>query len=148
VAAENRNRGVTVVGELLTHLWQNIIGRGSGPMSLRLLLQPMAAAFFAIRSGLRDAREGRTPYGWTVISAKESRGGLLREGWKDVGKVFVVATILDGVYQFIVFHRVYVLGAAIIAATLALIPYMLIRGLANRIARARYRSAKPNHGEI
>jgi len=49
------------VVEFLIRLWQNIIGRASGPMVLRLLLQPTAAAFFAIRSGLQDAKEGRTP---------------------------------------------------------------------------------------
>lgn len=122
------------VGELLAHLWQNIIGRASGPLALRLLLQPAAAALFAIRAGLRDAREGNTPYGWTVISRGTHRAHLIREGWGDVGKVFIIASILDGVYQLLVFHRVSFLGAMIIAAKLALIPYFLVRGLANRIA--------------
>lgn len=125
------------MAEPLSHLWGNIVGRTSGPLKLRLLLQPAAAVFFAIRSGLRDAREGRTPYGWTVVSASERRGFLLREGWKDVGKVFLIATVLDGIYQYIVFQRIYIVGAAIIAAVLALIPYFLLRGVVNRIARLR-----------
>ena len=125
------------MGDSLSHLWENIIGRTSGPLKLRLLLQPAAAVFFAIRSGLRDAREGRAPYGWTVVSSSARRGPLLREGWKDVGKVFLIATILDGIYQLIVFHRVYIAGAAIIAAVLALIPYFLLRGVVNRIASLR-----------
>jgi hypothetical protein len=128
------------VGEFLAQLWQNIIGRASGPMSLRLFLQPSVAAFFAIRAGLRDARKGRRPYGWTLIFVAHGRHDLLREGWGDVGKVFIIATILDGIYQLMVFHRLYVLGAMLIAAKLALIPYLLIRGLANRIASLRYRS--------
>jgi hypothetical protein len=54
------------MGESLAQLWENLIGRASGPMNLRLLLQPAVAAFFGIRAGLRDAREGRKPYGWTL----------------------------------------------------------------------------------
>jgi hypothetical protein len=65
------------------------------------------------------------------------------EGWYHVGKVFVVATVLDGIYQFIVFHRVYITGAV----TIALIPYFLLRGLVNRIASQRFRSPGPGRGE-
>jgi hypothetical protein len=133
--------------EFFTQLWQNLIGRTSGPMALRLLLQPAAAAFFAIRSGVKDAKEGRTPYGWTVVSVGASRGYLLREGWKDVGKVFIVASILDGIYQLIVFHRLNIAGAMMIAATLAFIPYLLLRGLVNRLARPPFRSPTPGCGE-
>jgi hypothetical protein len=128
------------VGESLAHLWENLIGRTSGPMKLRLFLQPAITAFFAIRSGLSDARENRKPYGWAVVSAPEHRGRLLREAWDHIGKVFLVATVLDGIYQFIVFHRVYLTGAVMVAVTLTVIPYLLLRGLVNRIASQRYRS--------
>lgn len=37
------------------------IDRVSGPMKFRLVLQPMMAALFAIRSGLADARAGKPP---------------------------------------------------------------------------------------
>jgi hypothetical protein len=33
----------------------------------------------------------------------DHRKDLLREGWKNVGKVFVVAVALDAICQFIVF---------------------------------------------
>lgn len=134
------------MGELIGHLWENIIGRARGPLALRLILQPAVAAFFAIRAGLRDAREGRTPYGWTLISVGTHRSKLMREGWEDVGKVFIIASILDGIYQLIVFHRVYILGAVIIAAKLALIPYFLLRGLTNRIASTRTRGPGQDRG--
>jgi hypothetical protein len=125
-----------------TQLWNYIIGRATGPMSFRVLLQPSIAAFFAIRSGVRDARKGHKPYNWALIYGRRDRGHLLREGWRDVGKLFIVATILDGIYQVIVFHRLNVLSAAVIAAKLALIPYMLFRGLANRIASLCFRSPR------
>ena len=66
-----------------------------------------------------------------------SRERLLKETWDHVGKVFVIASILDGIYQYIVFHRVYVTGVIIMAVTLALIPYVVCRGFVNRIATLR-----------
>jgi hypothetical protein len=37
------------------------------------------------------------------------RPELLRQGWKDVGKVFILAVVLDSIYQLIVHRGVYVL---------------------------------------
>ena len=52
-----------------------------------------------------------------------------------MGKVFVLATILDVVYQLIVHRGVYILELLITAVTLAIIPYVLVRGPVNRIAK-------------
>lgn len=125
------------MGESFAQLWENLIGRTTGPLHLRLLLQPAVAAFFGIRAGLKDAREGRTPYGWAILSEPMSRGRRLQEGWDHVGKVFLIAMVFDGIYQFMVFHRVYVTGVVIIAFTLAVIPYLVFRGFVNRIASLR-----------
>jgi hypothetical protein len=131
--------------ESLAQLWDNFIGRGSGPMKLRLFLQPSITAFFAIRAGLNDARENRRPYAWKFLSAPEHRGPLLREAWDHIGKIFLVATVLDGIYQFIVFHRVYLTGAITVAVILTVVPYLLLRGLVNRIAslRASHKNQTP-----
>jgi hypothetical protein len=59
----------------------------------------------------------------------------LREGWKDVGKVFLLAAILDGIYQLIVHRGVYILELLITALVLAVIPYVLFRGPISRIAK-------------
>jgi hypothetical protein len=64
-------------------------------------------------------------------------GDMLRDGWKAVGKVFVIAVIIDLVYQLIVFRWFYPGEALLVAAILALIPYLLIRGPVNRIARCK-----------
>jgi hypothetical protein len=133
------------MGDSLAQLWDNFLGRYTGPMNLRLLLQPAIAAFFGIRAGLRDAREGRKPYLWTLVTRSESRQSLLKEAWDQVGKVLVIASILDGIYQYIVFHRVNIAGVIIMAFTLAVIPYVLFRGPVNRIAtlRAGHKAAGP-----
>ncbi len=95
----------------------------------------MVAAIFAIRAGLRDARENRPAYLWSIFTNPATRRDLLREGLADVGRVFVVAVILDLTYELFVYRWVYPGQALIVAAVLAFIPYLLIRGPVNRIAR-------------
>jgi hypothetical protein len=67
---------------------------------------------------------------------------MLRDGWKSVGKVFVIAIIIDLVYQLIVFRWFYPLEALIVAAILAFIPYLLIRGPVNRLMRRHTKGGK------
>ena len=55
------------------------------------------AVILAIHAGLRDARAGRRPYFWAVLMDLDHRKDLLREGWKDVCKVFAVAVALDAI---------------------------------------------------
>jgi hypothetical protein len=101
------------------------------------------AAFFAIRAGLKDARTGRPAYFWTILTRPDERRALLHDGWKDVMKVFLLALVLDLVYQVIVFRWLYPLEMLIVAVLLACFPYLLIRGPANRIAAALRRHRRP-----
>jgi hypothetical protein len=112
----------------------NLIGRLHGPLTFRLLLQPTMAAILAIRAGLQDARNGRPAYGWALFQDAAARRHLLHEGWRAVTMVFTVAIIIDMLYQLIVFHWVYPGEAVVVAAILAFVPYVVIRGPANRIA--------------
>ena len=112
--------------------WDMLAGRTTGPLTLRLILQPTMAAILGIRAGLQDAKAGRTPYLWTIIKAKSLRKDLLREGWKDVRKVALMAFLIDAVYQVIVFHWIYVIQAAVVAIVLAILPYIIVRGLTTR----------------
>jgi hypothetical protein len=61
----------------------------------------------------------------------------MHDGWKDVCKVFIVATILDSVYQLRVHHGVYLLELVLTATVLAIVPYLLVRGPVSRVARRR-----------
>jgi hypothetical protein len=124
-----------VMNEILARLWQNLYGRVAGPMNLRLIIQPAVATILAIRGGLRDARQDRPPFFWAVLWNPAHRRELLRQGWKDVGKVFVLAVILDVVYQLVVHRGVYTLELLITAVILAIVPYILVRGLTSRIAK-------------
>jgi hypothetical protein len=106
-------------------------------MTFRLILQPIMATIFAVRSGLRDAREGKPPYFWALFTHPEERRQLLRDGWKSVGRIFILAIIIDAVYQFLVFRWFYPGEALIVAFVLAIVPYVMIRGPVNRIAQRK-----------
>jgi len=125
--------------EILARIWENLGGRIGGPMKLRLLIQPLMVSVFAIRAGLKDARAGRPPFFWTVLSDAQSRSELLRAGWKDIAKVFTMAVVMDVVYQLIVERWVYPTESLIVAVVLAIIPYLLLRGPVTRIASATMR---------
>jgi len=130
--------GDSQMDEVFNRVWENLIGRSAGPLNFRLLIQPMVATLIAIRAGLKDAREGRPAFLWAALSNPGYRPELLRQGWKDVGKVFILAMVLDSIYQLIVHRGVYVLELLITATVLALVPYVLIRGPVNRITRSKH----------
>ena len=123
--------------DLLTRIFENLIDRVSGPMKFRLILQPLMAIIFAVRSGLKDAKGGRPAYFWALFTDSAHRRDMLRDGWKSVGRVFILAIVIDVIYQLIVFRWVYPVEALLVAAILAFIPYLLIRGPVNRIARRK-----------
>ena len=121
--------------EIWTRFADNLASRVTGPMKFRLILQPAMAAFFAIRSGLADARAGKPPYFWALVWDPAQRADMIRDGWKSVGRVFILALALDVVYQIIVLRFVYVGEAVIVAFILAIVPYLILRGLVTRLAR-------------
>jgi hypothetical protein len=123
------------VDEFFSWLSNQLVGRIDGPMKFRLLLQPAVAVFFAIRDGLNDARCGSVPYFWAIFTEPSRRMDLIRDGWKAVAKVFFFTTVMDLVYQYLVLGWMYPLAALSIAFILAFVPYLLIRGPVNRIAR-------------
>ena len=113
---------------LFLRVWVNLVGRVEGPMKFRLFLQPAMAIFFAIRSGLKDAREGKPAYFWTLFTDPRERSLALKDGWKSIGKVFILAIVLDVVYQLIELRWVYPGEAVLVAIILAIVPYLLVRG--------------------
>lgn len=114
---------------------EGLMARIDGPMSLRMVVQPLVAVFFAIRDGRRDAKEGRSPYFWALFAEHGNRRQLLKSGWQSIGKVFIFAIVLDTVFQFLVFHVYRPLGALLAGIILAIIPYLLLRGPINRLMR-------------
>ena len=126
--------------ELIIRGWEGLVDRVGGPMTFRLILQPMMATLLAVRAGVKDAREGRPPYLWTLLTDPNQRVDLLREGWRSIARVFVLAVVMDVIYEWVVGRWFYPLETLIVAIVLAVLPYLLLRGPINRLVR-RWRRA-------
>jgi hypothetical protein len=126
--------------ELIARAWEGLMARIGGPMTFRLILQPLMATLLAVRAGLKDAREGRPPYFWTLVTDSAQRLDLLREGWRSIARVFILAVVMDLIYEWLVGRRFYPLETLIVAIVLAVLPYLLLRGPVNRFARRLWRS--------
>lgn len=123
--------------DVFTRFLEHLVGRADldAPMKFRLILQPVMAAIVAVRSGLKDAKSGKPPYFWALFTNAAHRAEMLRDGWKSIGRVFILGIVMDVIYQIIVFRRFYPVEALLVAAALAIVPYLLIRGPVTRIAR-------------
>jgi hypothetical protein len=119
--------------EYLARVWEQLAGRLEGPFAFRFVLQPLMATILAIRAGVADAQDHRTPYLWSVLSDPGERPQLIRDGFKDVTRVFVFGIVMDVLYQLIVFRWVYPLQSLLVASVLAIVPYVLIRGPVTRL---------------
>lgn len=119
--------------DILARVFENLADRVTGPMKFRLVLQPLMAIIFAIKDGIKDAQGGKPAYFWALFTDPEHRRDMLQNGWKSVGKVFVIALILDGVYQYIELSWFYPGEALLVAICLAIIPYLVLRGPVNRL---------------
>jgi hypothetical protein len=121
--------------------WQrvihNLFARLDGPLHFRLIVQPLMASTFAVIDGLRDAKMGKPAYFWAMLSNPGHRMELVKSGWKRLGKIFILAVILDVVYQIKVNHWIYPGETLIVATVLAIVPYLILRGPINRLAQLR-----------
>jgi hypothetical protein len=93
------------------------------------------AVLAALHDGVRDARLGRSPYFWTVLSDPAKRGGRLREGLISTARIILLGFGMDGLYQWIVLKTFYPGEMVIVAILLAFVPYLLLRGPICRAAR-------------
>lgn len=127
--------GVSV--ENVRRVVRNVLERPFGPMTFRFVLQPVMAAIAAWRDGREDARTGRSPYLWAMLTRPESLGGRLREGLISTGRVIILGLVMDVIYQALVFDTFHPVEAVLIALLLAFVPYLLLRGPFARLARWR-----------
>jgi hypothetical protein len=120
-------------------VWERMVGdffaRLDGPLHFRFIAQPLMATIFAIIDGVKDARAGRPAYFWALLSTPGKRKEMVKEGWKSVGKIFILAIILDTIYQLKIHSSVYAGELLIVAFVLAIVPYLVLRGPINRVVR-------------
>lgn len=120
---------------LLHRMVENLFGRLDGPLHFRFIVQPLMAIIFAVKDGMKDAKAGKPAYLWAILVDPKNRKDLLLDGWKQVGKIFILAVILDIVYQLKIHHAIYPGELLIVAFLLAFVPYVLLRGPVNRLLR-------------
>lgn len=118
---------------------EQLLGRAGGPLHLRLVMMPTMVTLLAIRAGLRDAREGRPAFLWTVLAHPAGRRQALRSAVRDIYRVFIMAVILDTIYQLAVLRAFYVVQLLIVAIGCAAVPYVLVRGPVARLVRLLHR---------
>jgi hypothetical protein len=129
-----------ISNEVIHRIWTDLLDRPGGPMTFRFILQPTMATIAAVIDGIRDARLGRSPYFWTIVRDPQRRVRRLREGFISTARIILLGIGMDAIYQYKVLKTFYPDEAVIIALTLAVVPYLIIRGPVARIAR-RWRSS-------
>lgn len=126
---------IDFIQDVLARQWQDLLARPSGPFSFRFVLQPVMASIAAIKAGIVDARTGRTPYFWLILTDPARRGPSVREGFAATSRIFLLGLAMDAAYQLIVLGKFYPGEALIIALVLAVLPYFLVRGPVARVVR-------------
>jgi hypothetical protein len=118
---------------------EGLARRLAGPASFRFILQPLVAAIVGIRDGVSDAKLGVPPYGFVVLFDRERRQQTVRAGLERTAIPLVVGVVLDMVVQWMLFQRVFLTAAILVGVLLVGLPYIVARGLTNRILRRRYK---------
>jgi hypothetical protein len=126
--------------DMLHSRFEHLLGRAGGPLHFRLLIMPLVVTFLAIRAGMKDAREGRPPFFRTILADPVERRRLLRSALKDIGRIFIVAVMLDTTYQLVVLRAFYPGELLLVAIACAIVPYLVIRGPVSLLMRCIYRN--------
>jgi hypothetical protein len=122
---------MTDVNDMWLRLGSDLIGRVSGPMKFRLYMQPAMAAVLATLSRLRDVKAHLPPFFWAIGTVAGER---MDQGWLEKHRRGLYCRGRAGRrYQLIQLHFVYPGEALIVAFILAIVPYVLLRGLVNRL---------------
>lgn len=119
------------MNEYFSEMW-------NGPGRLRFFLQPVLAILLGIRDGVRDAKDGRPPYVWSVLTGTD-RKQQLKHGLKQIAVPWAVGFGLSLVFQYVIRRVVHVGIAALFGAVFIAIPYMAARALSNRVYRPTMR---------
>jgi len=135
------------IQDFLKYFVEQLLQRFGGPLNFRLVVMPTVVTLLALRADWKDAREGRPAFLGAFITDPVERRRLFRLALRDIGRVFIVAIVLDTAYQLIVYHWVYPGQVLTVAFVCAVLPYVLVRGPITRIARLLHRKwAESRHG--
>lgn len=119
--------------EGLQEIWfraiDQLFGRPHGPLNFRFVIMPIMACLIALRSGIKNGKAGKAGFIWGMLFFDATERRLLfRSAVKDLSKMFLVAIVLDTIYQVLVFRAFYIVQALIVAVVCAVVPYIVVRG--------------------
>ena len=123
--------------EFLKKSLEHLLGRISGPMWIRFVIQPLVSVILGLRAGARDSHLNRAPFGSLLWSGHVRCSILWKQVWRDIARLFIFATVIDVIYQVSFLHEFHPLQALMVASSLAILPYLVVRGPANRLIRMR-----------
>lgn len=126
--------------EFFTRVIENIVGRVSGPMHLRIIFQPIMATIFACIGAWGDVKKDAPMYFWSVFSGKSTWKETRHSAWKGAGRVFLMAVVLDLIYEIVVLKSFYPGETLIVASLLVFVPYLLLRGPVSSIFRMFFKN--------
>jgi hypothetical protein len=112
---------IDIVRDVFSRSSDQMLGRMSGPLHVRLIIMLAVVAILAIRAGWIDARRG------------QERKVTLRTAWQSIKRVIIVASVIDLVYQFYVFHAYFVFQTIFMVLVVAVLPYIVIRSATARL---------------
>jgi hypothetical protein len=124
--------------DMLSHRGEHLIGRFGGPLNFRLIIMPLVVTVLAIRAHMKDVREGRPTELGAFFKNPAKRQRILRTGLRDVGRIFIVACVLDAAYQIWVLRSFYLGELLVVAMVCAVVPYFLVRVVITRFVRMLY----------
>ena len=125
-----------MTANLLLSVGAEFLERLDGPLNFRLIIMPTVVAILAIRAGLKDARNGQPSFLCGIVNHPAERPRLIRSALADIGRIFIIAVVLDTIYQFLVGETFRAGQVIIVAVTCAIAPYILLRGPVTLLARA------------
>jgi hypothetical protein len=110
-------------------------GRLDGPGKLRFILQPLLSTSLGIRDGIADAKAGRPPYFVGLLFKHKTTPEDRKKAFRQLAGPLTFGTVLDLIFQWIIFHQHLLIPAILVGTVLAALPYSIARAISNRIAR-------------
>ncbi len=109
----------------------------AGPGTFRFVIQPVLAILLGARDGRNDAKANTPPILYMLLFESSNRGDSLKGALQAIALPLILAVILDSILQIYIFGVWRLQWALIVGLFLVGIPYILARGITNRIFSAR-----------
>jgi hypothetical protein len=123
-----------VILDMLSRTIEELVARADGPLNFRLVVMPIMVTILAVRAHLKDVKEGKPIFLGAFVASPTERRRLFRSGLGDLGRVFIIACVLDTAYQLLVLREFHPGQMVIVAVVCAIVPYLLVRGPILRVA--------------